>query len=196
MTIISIAFLLILVMDPVGNLLTFLAVLKNVEHKRKRGIIIRELFIALGVLVLFLFFGRFMLEFLNINEAALGIAGGIILFLIALKMIFPTHEGIFGETPGNEPFVVPLAVPLIAGPSAMATILLFVSKNPEKWLEQLIAIIVAWLISGLILSFSTNIAKIVGPRGLTACQHLMGMILAAISVQMFMNGISKFFNLA
>ncbi len=195
MTIISIAFLLILVMDPVGNLLTFLAVLKNVEHKKKQGIIIRELFIALGILILFLFFGRSALEVLSINEAALGIAGGIILFLIALKMIFPTHEGIFGETPEQEPFVVPLAVPLIAGPSAMATILLFVSKNPEKWLEQLIAIIIAWFVSGLILSFSTNIAKIAGARGLTACQHLMGMILAAISVQMFMGGISKFFNL-
>jgi len=196
MTIISTAFLLILVMDPVGNLLTFLAVLKNIEHKRKRGIIIRELFIALGILVLFLFFGRFVLEFLSINESALGIAGGIILFLIALKMIFPTHEGIFGETSEHEPFVVPLAIPLIAGPSAMATILLFAKKNPEKWLEQLLAIVVAWLVSGLILSFSTNIAKIVGARGLTACQHLMGMILAAISVQMFMNGISNFFNIA
>ncbi len=193
MRIISTAFLLILVMDPVGNMPTFLAVLKNVENKRKRGIIIRELFIALGVLVFFLFFGRFVLEFLSINEASLSIAGGIILFLIALKMIFPTREGIFGETPDNEPFVVPLAIPLIAGPSAMATILLFVSKNPERWLEQLAAIVTAWVVSGLILSFSTNIAKIMGVRALTACQHLMGMILAAISVQMFMSGINKFF---
>lgn len=193
MTIISTAFLLILVMDPVGNMLTFLSVLKNVEHARKRGIIIRELFIALGVLVLFLFCGRFVLEFLNINESSLSIAGGIILFLIALKMIFPTHEGIFGETPGNEPFVVPLAVPLVAGPSAMATILLFVSKSPESWLEQLAAIVLAWFVSGLILSFSTNISKIMDRRALTACQHLMGMVLAAIAVQMFMEGINKFF---
>ena len=193
MAIISTAFLLILVMDPVGNMLTFLAVLKNIEHKRKRGIIIRELIIALGILILFLFFGRFVLEFLSINEASLSITGGIILFLIALKMIFPSREGIFGETPDCEPFVVPLAVPLIAGPSAMATILIFVRKNPERWLEQLAAIVIAWIISGVILSFSTNIAKVFGARALTACQHLMGMILAAIAVQMFMNGLDKFF---
>jgi len=195
MTVLSTAFLLILVMDPVGNLLTFLVVLKNVEHKRKRAIIIRELFIALGILILFLFLGRFVLDFLSINEAALSISGGIILFLISLKMIFPTKEGIFGETALNEPFVVPLAIPLIAGPSAMATILLFVSKNPGKWFEQLLSIILAWLVSGFILSFSTNIAELFGDRALTACQHLMGMILAAISVQMFMGGIKVFFNL-
>ena len=195
MTVISTAFLLILVMDPVGNLLTFLAVLKNVEPQRIRMIIIRELFIALGVLILFLFLGRFVLDFLKINEAAISISGGIILFLIALKMIFPTKEGIFGETRYNEPFVVPLAIPLIAGPSTMATILLFVSKNPLKWVEQLMAIVLAWFVSGLILSFSTNIAKILGDRSLTACQHLMGMILAAISVQMFMGGIKIFFHL-
>jgi len=182
-------------MDPVGNLLTFLAVLKNVEPQRIRMIIIRELFIALGVLILFLFLGRFVLDFLKINEAAISISGGIILFLIALKMIFPTKEGIFGETRYNEPFVVPLAIPLIAGPSTMATILLFVSKNPLKWVEQLMAIVLAWFVSGLILSFSTNIAKILGDRSLTACQHLMGMILAAISVQMFMGGIKIFFHL-
>ena len=195
MTVISTAFLLILVMDPVGNLLTFLAVLKNVDPKRKRAIIIRELFIALGVLILFLFLGRFILDFLKINESVISISGGIILFLIALKMIFPTREGIFGETPHNEPFVVPLAIPLIAGPSALATILLLVSKNPVAWFQQLMSIILAWFVSGFILSFSTNIAKMLGDRSLTACQHLMGMILVAISVQMFMGGIKIFLNL-
>jgi multiple antibiotic resistance protein len=195
MSVLSTAFLLVLVMDPVGNMMTFLAVLKNVEHKRKRAIIIRELFVALAVLILFLFLGRFVLEFLHINEAALSISGGIILFLIALKMIFPNEKGIFGGTTHGEPFIVPLAIPLIAGPSTLATILLFVSKEPGKWIEQLAAITLAWLVSGVILSFSTNLAKILGDRSLTACQHLMGMILAAISVQMFMGGVKIFFNL-
>jgi multiple antibiotic resistance protein len=193
MTIISAVILLFLVMDPMGNIPLFLTALKDVEETRRRTIVLRELGFALVVLVIFLFSGRYLLELLQITESSLSIAGGIILFLIAIKMIFPVMGGMFGDLPGGEPFIVPLAIPLVAGPSALATVLLLAAREPHRWFDWLLALVVAWFISAVILLFSTGLHRILGHRGVVALERLMGMILTTVAVEMFLNGIDQFF---
>ena len=194
MTVFSAALLLFLVMDPFGNIPFFLTTLKNVDAQRQKKIIIRELLIALLVLVLFLFFGQYILKLLQISEPSLTIAGGIILFLISIKMIFPPSGsgGIFEENIGGEPFIVPLAIPYVAGPSALTAVLFIMSREPERWAEWLIALILAWLSSGVIIFLSNGLKQYLGERGLIAIERLMGMILTTIAVQMLMTGISQF----
>ncbi len=188
----STALLLFLVMDPVGNIPPFLTVLKNVDPARQKKIIVRELTIALIVLVVFLFFGPFILKLLQIKGPALSIAGGIILFMIAIKMVFPVAEGPHTLKEGEEPFIVPLAIPLIAGPSAIAMVLLLMTREPEKWLEWLLALVFAWIVSGAILLASNKLSGLLGQKGLTAMERLMGMILTTVAVQMFITGLQQF----
>lgn len=191
MTILSAALLLFLVMDPLGNIPMYLTALKNVEAERRLKVIVRELLIALGIMVLFLFAGQYFLSALHISEPALTITGGVILFLIALRMIFPSsaeHE----PTNQDEPFIVPLAVPYVAGPSTLATLLLIMNDEPGRWPEWLVALFAAWLLSGIILMSAGFLAKILRNRGLIAIERLMGMILVAIAIQMLMDGIAKF----
>ena len=192
MTVFSAALLLFLVMDPFGNIPFFITALKDVDPKRHKKIIIRELLIALLVLALFLFFGQYILKILQISEPSLTIAGGIILFLIALRMIFPTPGGVFHESIAGEPFIVPLAIPYVAGPSALASVLLIMSREPGRWLEWLSALLIAWLFSGMIIFLSTSLRKYLKERGLIAMERLMGMILTTIAVQMLLNGIKEF----
>jgi len=184
---------LILVMDPLGNIPVFISVLNPVESSRRWKIILRESIIAFFVLVLFLFAGKSILHGLGITEPALGIAGGIILFLIAIKMIFPNrdkdHERFMGE-----PFIVPLAIPLVAGPSAMAMILLFATQHPTKTPELLIALFLASLTVTIILLFSNILRKLLGEKGLIAIERLMGMILTTVAVQMFLTGLQTYFS--
>lgn len=191
MTIFSAALLLFLVMDPLGNIPLYLTALKSVEAKRRLFVIARELLIALLVMVIFLFAGQLFLSALHISEPALTMTGGVILFLIALKMIFPDHNN--GSPQNNdEPFIVPLAIPYLAGPSTLATLLLIMNNEPQRWPEWLIALAVAWSIAGIILLSAPFLAKVLRNRGLVAIERLMGMILVAISVQMLMDGVSKF----
>ena len=177
MTIFSAALLLFLVMDPFGNIPFFLTALKNVDASRQKKVIIRELFIALFALILFLFSGQYILGILQISEPALTIAGGIILFLIAIKMIFPQSGGIFKENIEGEPFIVPLAIPYVAGPSALAAVLFIMNREPERWLEWLIALITGWFCSGIIIFLSSGLRRFLGERGLIAIERLMGMVL-------------------
>ncbi len=192
MTIYSAAILLFLVMDPLGNIPLFLTMLKDIPPKKRRRIIIRELLISLIVLVVFLFAGRFILRALDLSEPSLSIAGGIILFIIALKMIFSTTDASLPVGPDKEPFIVPLAIPLIAGPSAMASVLLLSTREPGRVAEWLLALICAWIVTAAILISSTHLSRTLGHRGLIAMERLMGMILTTLSVQMFLNGIGKF----
>src|SRR5262245_28760885 len=150
MTIASAAFLLFLVMDPLGNIPFFLSALARVEPPRRARVVVRELLIAYAVLLVFLFAGSFLLRLMNISEPALTIAGGLILFLIALRMVFPAHGGMQEDVEG-EPFIVPLAIPYVAGPSALATVVLMVSQEPARWPEWLAAVTLAWLISAAII---------------------------------------------
>ncbi|MFQ5754948.1 MAG: MarC family protein [Acidiferrobacterales bacterium] len=193
MTVYSAALLLFLVMDPIGNIPFFLTTLKNVDPAKQRRIIVRELLIALAVLVFFLFAGQLILDVLQISEPSLSIAGGIILFLIAIRMIFASPEGIFNTELQGEPFIVPLAIPFVAGPSALAAVLLIRSREPDRWLEWLAALVGAWLVTGVILYLSSGFSRVLGERGLIAVERLMGMILTVVAVQMFMTGISLFF---
>ncbi len=188
----SAAVTLFLIMDPLGNIPVFLSALQKVDPKRRTRVLFRETIIALGVMILFLFLGQYLLDFLGLKQESISIAGGIILFLIALKMIFP-REKQTAETPSDEePFIVPLAIPLIAGPSLLATLLLFVRSEPERIFDWLMALLIAWGISSLILLASPFVQKILKERGLIAMERLMGMILVALSVQMFLNGVAEY----
>lgn len=193
MSFLSGVLLLFLVMDPLGNIPLFLATLKDVDEKRRIKVIFRELLIALIVLMCFLFFGRYLMEILEIKKPALNIAGGIVLFIIAIKMVFPVQEGLgmFGAQPSGEPLIVPLAIPLIAGPSAMTTILILTSREPDKLYFWFAALLCAWLISTIILLFSTFLSVILKEKGLIALERLMGMILITIAIQMSISGIEQ-----
>ena len=190
MTLISAALLLFLVMDPLGNIPLYLTALKNVEPKRRTKVIFRELMIALLVMVIFLFSGQAFLSALHISEPALTITGGVILFLIALKMIFPQPND--GNVQEEEPFIVPLAIPYVAGPSALATLLLIMNGEPERWPDWLAALLFAWAVTGVILLCAAPLARALKNRGLIAIERLMGMVLVAISIQMLLDGITKF----
>ncbi len=192
MTIASAALLLFLVMDPLGNIPFFFATLKNVEPARQRGVIVRELLIALAALVLFLFLGRFILKMLGLSEPALTIAGGVILLLIALRMVFPTSERSMQEEVEGDPFIVPLAIPYVAGPSALATELLLMSREPQRWAEWLLALALAWAASSVIIYFTLGLQRCLGKKGLIALERLMGMVLITISIQMLLNGITQY----
>lgn len=189
MTFASAALLMFLVMDPLGNVPLFLAALKQVEPARQQRVIIRELLIALAVLVLFLFIGGPLLRLLHISEPALGVAGGVILLLIAVRMIFPTTEKSLREEIHGEPFVVPLAIPYVAGPSALATELLLMSQAPDRWPEWLGALFAAWAAAAVIMVFSAGLRRLLGARGLVAIERLMGMVLITLAVQMLMTGL-------
>jgi len=192
MDIFSTALLLFLVIDPIGNIPAFLFILQSVPPERHRQILVRELFIALLALIFFLFLGQYVLAALQISQGSLGAAGGIILFLIALRMTFPVPKGIFGEeADGAEPFIVPLAIPLIAGPAAMATLMLLMARDPNLWLQWLAALLAAWSVSGIILLSAGRLARLLGRRTLIAIERLMGLILTAVAVQMFIDGVGQ-----
>jgi MarC family membrane protein len=192
MTLLSAATLLFFVMDPLGNVPLFLSALRHVDPARHRKVIVRELLIALAILVVFLFTGRFLLGLLHVSPPALTTAGGVILLLIAIRMIFPTPTATLREEVREEPFVVPLAIPYTAGPSALATELLLMSQQPERWVTWLTAVFVAWLATAVILYFSSGLRRVLGERGLTAMERLMGMLLIIVAVEMIMSGLAEF----
>ncbi len=183
---------LFLVMDPLGNVPLFLAILKDLEPKRRRRVILRELLIALLIMALFLFFGSHFLRLLGLQPETISIAGGIVLFIIALRMVFPQEGGVMGDLPEGEPFIVPLAIPFIAGPSTLATLLLFAQQDPDHLFYWSGAVLIAWAATALILVFSTKFYKLLGTRGLSAMERLMGMLLIMIAVQMLLNGVLSF----
>jgi MarC family membrane protein len=184
--------LLFLVMDPLGNVPFFVAALDRVSPARHTRVIVRELLIAYGVMVFFLFAGQPMLSVLGISQAALTLAGGVVLFLIALRMVFPPAAGQAHEDIAGEPFIVPLAIPYVAGPSVLATLLLMVNQEPTRWREWLVALTVAWAGTAGILLLSGRVRRVLGQRGMIAVERLMGMVLVAIAVQMFLTGLERY----
>lgn len=192
MTILSAALLLFLILDPLGNIPVFLSVLRPLPPERQRIVLLRELLIALGVLMAFLWGGKYFLEWMHLRQESVQIAGGIVLFLIGIRMIFPRPEGLMGEILGGEPFIVPLAIPLVAGPSGMAAVMLMGSNEPERLLGWSLALGIAWLGTAVILFSATLVYKWLGMRTLTAVERLMGMLLVAISVQMLLDGIGTY----
>lgn len=184
--------ILVLVMDPVGNIPLFISVLRTVKPARRARVILRECVIAFAMLLAFVFFGGTLLGLLGLSDTSLTIAGGVILFLIALRMIFRHPEGIFGDVAGSEPFIVPLATPAIAGPAAIATVMLLVSRAPQRLPEWCLAVTVATLVTVVVLTVAERIAKFAGERGLLAFERLMGLVLTAIAVEMLLRGIETF----
>jgi len=184
--------ILLLVMDPIGNIPLFVSLLRPVEAARRTRVILRECAIAFAVLLVFVFFGSAILGVLGLSDPSLTIAGGVILFLIALRMIFRRPEGIFGDTVSGEPFIVPLAIPSIAGPAAIATVMLLASRAPQRLLEWCIAVSVAMLATAVLLVSADRLAKLAGDQGLLAFERLMGLILTAIAVEMLLRGIETF----
>lgn len=196
MSVLSAATLLWLVMDPIGNVPLFMTAVKKVAPERRQWVIARELLLALGIMVIFLFAGRGLLGVLHVTPEALTAAGGVILLLIALRMVFPTPENTLEEVGlGDEPFIVPLAVPYTAGPSLLAIEILLMSQEPERWPAWLAALLLAWAASAVILYSSGYLKRFLGDRVLLAVERLMGMILVMIGVQMLFNGIQEFFRL-
>lgn len=192
MPLFSIAFSLFLLMDPIGNIPLYISFLKNVEPRRQLWVITREMIIALFIIILFNFLGDWLMRFLSVSEDTVQIAGGIILFLICLKMIFPPSRDSSENIPHDtEPFIVPLAVPLVAGPSVLAAVMIYTRQEMSDW-TMVGAILIAWAASLIILLSSSFLKQILGWRGIMAMERLMGLILTLIAVQMFLTGVSSF----
>lgn len=190
---ISATILLLLIMDPLGNLPIFMSVLKHLEPKRRRRVLMREMLIALAIMLLFLFAGEKILAFLNLRTETVSISGGIILFLIAIKMIFPSHQSSSSGLPaGEEPFLVPLAIPLVAGPSLLATLMLLSHQYPNQIGHLAGALLIAWGATVVILLLSGVFLKLLGEKGVDALERLMGLILIMLATQMFLDGIRAY----
>jgi MarC family membrane protein len=185
--------LLLLVTDPFGNVPLFVSALSHVPPTRRARVIVRECAIAFLLLLVFMFFGRHFLAALQLTDIALRIGGGVILFLIALRMVFPQEGGVFGDRePTAEPFIVPLAVPALAGPSALVTVLLFSSNSVTEMLLHvavLSLVAVVWL---LVLLSAERMQRALGPRVMTAFERLMGLILTAMAVEMLLAGMRSY----
>lgn len=189
-TFLTLTFSLFLLMDSVGNIPLFVSLLKNFKPAKQRKIILRELVIALLFLLFFNFLGEHLLALLKIDEESVMIAGGLILFLIALRMIFPVPKDNQDEKLTEEPFIVPLAVPLVAGPAVLASVMLYARQEP--FAIVLPAIITAWIATTAILLLAPWLQKKLGQRGVTACERLMGLILILLAIQMLLGGIKLF----
>ena len=193
MSTLSAGVLLFLIMDPLGNIPLFLSLLRNVDPKRRQLVLVRELLIALVVLFVFLFGGRYLLHVLQLKQESVSIAGGIVLFLIGVRMVFPPATGgIFGGDPDREPFIVPMAIPGIAGPSAVAAVMLLANSYPGRTVDWSVALFVAWFATAVILLSSTYLFRCLGTSVLIAVERLMGMLLVALSVQMFLDGVMAY----
>ena len=182
---------LFFVMDPLGNMPVFNAVLSRFTPRRRAQITARELVIALAILLVFLFAGTAVLEFLGLSQPSLSIAGGVLLFIIALKMIFP-GAGADAAGEKDEPFIVPLAMPMVAGPSTIAILLLLSSTEPERIWEWCTALVIAWAGTTVLLTASPFLLRVLGSKGLRALERLMGMLLVLLATQMLLNGVREF----
>lgn len=187
----SATILLLLITDPLGNIPIFVNSLKAVPTQRRSRVIVREVLIAFVVLLAFMFAGQAFLRAMSLSDVSLLIGGALVLFLIALRMIFgpPTPES---PVPSQEPLIVPLAIPALAGPSALATVLLLVSQAPERRLEWVAALSVTMLVCAVVLLLAERLQQLVGERVINAFERLMGLILVSISVEMMLRGIKEF----
>ena len=188
-SILSTAILIMFVLDPFGNVPILLTILKDVSPRRRYQIIAREMVIGLGILLIFLFFGKNFLSIFHLETEAVTIAGGIIFFIIGIRLIFPGDKGANLYPGDGEPLVVPIALPLVAGPSALATLLVLGESNPNQMTELFIALIIAWGLSAVVLLSAPLLLKVLRHKGLVAMERLMGMFLLILAVQMCINGI-------
>jgi MarC family membrane protein len=192
-TIFTLSFSLFLLMDSVGNVPLFTSLLKDYNPRKQRRIILREMFIALIIMILFTFGGEGFLKFLGVSTSTTMVAGGIILFLIAIRMIFPSSREESSQfAHRKEPFIVPLAVPLVAGPAVLTAVMLY--SHEYDFIITIPAILIAWFVSTVILFASSLLTHLLGTRGISACERLMGLILTLLAVEMFMKGLTLYQN--
>jgi MarC family membrane protein len=184
--------LLLLVTDPFGNVPLFVAALKDVDPVRRPRIVLRECAIAFLLLLVFMFFGRHFLAALQLTDISLRIGGSVILLIIAIRMIFPHPDGVLGRSEGGEPFIVPLAIPALAGPSALATVLLFTSNNVEDVMVHVAALAAVGVVWLAVFLAAERLQKALGAQVMTAFERLMGLILTAMSIEMLLGGIRSF----
>jgi MarC family membrane protein len=187
----SATILLILITDPIGNIPIFANALKHVAPERRPKVILREILIAFTLLLTFMFVGESFLRVMNLSELSLQIGGGVILFLIALRMVFPPASTAEAEIK-TEPLIVPLAIPAVAGPSALATVLLLVSQQPDRRMEWIGALCVTMLVSAVVLVSAERIQRIIGDRLVVAAERLMGLVLVSVAIEMMLRGIKTF----
>lgn len=192
MTLLTLTAILFLIMDPVGRLKAFLQHLGGIPQQRQRSIIIREFVIALAVILFFNFVGEYIFNFLDISDVTVYLASGIILFLVSIKILFPRSDDSEMQKPAGEPLLVPLAIPMIASPALLATVMLF-AQTETSVVSMITAILIAWALSVAILLSSKQLIWLLGSSGVTACEKLMGMVLVLLSVQRFMEGVLLFY---
>ena len=192
-TFLSAFILLLLVLDPFGSLPIFIPVMSTVPPERRRWVVLREVVIAFGVLFLFMFFGEGFLHVMRLSERSLEVAGGVILLIISIRMIFGHGGAAYGISEGREPLIFPLAVPLLAGPSAMATVLLLASRQPDRLVDWVAALACAMVVSGVVLLASDRIRRWLGDPVVSAIEKLMGLVLTAIAVEMILAGLKRYF---
>lgn len=192
-TFVSALVLLLLVLDPFGSLPIFISVLKEVPPARRRRVALREVAIAFAVLAVFMVGGQGFLQVMRLSERSLEVAGGVILLIIAVRMVFASGGEVYASTQGREPFIFPLAVPLLAGPSAMATVLLLASRQPERLWTWMGALTVAMAVSGAVLLAADRIRQLLGSSMVAAIEKLMGLVLTAIAVEMILAGLKQYF---
>ena len=192
--ILSAVITLILVMDPFGNIPLFITALKKVPAERRKKVLLRELFIALLIMLTFLFAGSKVLGWFGIEPYSMSIAGGIILFIISVRLVFNSslEEEAKINPKEEEPFIVPLAIPLIAGPASLCMILILSAGPLSKAFLVLIAILIASAFNAAVLLLSFPISNLLGKRGIIAVERLTGMLLILMSVNMVMSGIRDF----
>ena len=185
--------LLLLVLDPLGSLPVFIPLMREVPPERRTRVALRELLIAFVVLFAFMVFGDVFLRVMRLSERSLEVAGGVILLMVAIRMIFSAEGGVYGTPEGKEPFIFPLAVPLLAGPSAMATVLLLASRQPDRVMAWAGALTCAMAVSGAVLLLCDRIRKLLGDSVVSALEKLMGLVLTAIAVEMILAGLKQYF---
>lgn len=188
--VLAVAATLFFIMDPLGNIPVFNGLLSRFTPTARTRIFLREMLIALVILLLFLYGGTTIMSFLGLTQSSLNIAGGTLLFIIAMRMIFPRPQQ--AEEEFDDPFIVPLAIPMVAGPSTLAVLLVLSSSQPERVHEWCLALLLAWGVSTLILAISPLFLRVLGNRGLRALERLMGMLLIMLAVQMLLNGVTEF----
>lgn len=191
MSLITLCLTLFLIINPLGNMKWFLSLLEGMKAQRQSYVIAREMLLALVAMFVFSFFGEKISLFFSIDNTTVFVSSGIILFLVAIKILFPPKEDHIPRIHGEEPFLVPIAIPIVASPALLATIMLF-SKAEPLVSTMVIGILVAWFCSAILFLGSRKILRLLGPNGLVAIERLMGMVLILVAVQRFMDGILLF----
>lgn len=187
----SITLVLFLIMDPLGNINSFREMLKRIDRKKQKYVILREMLIALIAMLAFNFLGEVIFDNLQVTETTVEISSGVILFLAALKVLFPTKDSPRSNLPKEDPFIVPLAIPLIAGPSLLATIMLYAHMETSQYI-MVAAILISWILASVILLMGNRLHALLGDNGLIAFEKLMGMVLILLAIQRIFEGVENF----